>query len=856
MILFLWLFSSVLFAQNQTEKPKYLDYTFSFEERVDDLLSRMTMEEKLSQMITRIPADLTRFGLPGYQWGGEAGHCVIARSGDVASIFPQAIAQAATWDRDMVFRIANAMSDESRARVHAGIPRTGLTFWGPVVEMARDPRWGRTEECYGEDVFLTSQLSLAFVKGLQGDHPKYLKTIAGPKHFVANNEEWCRHNGNAVIDEQLLREYYLRPYQVLVEEGKAEQIMAAYNRVNGIPCVANKGLLTDILREEWGFDGTVVSDCNGLNDLFEGHGYVKTPQEAITVALNAGMDIECGDCFKQYLAEVVAKGLVKEETINTAVRRIMLSRFRLGLYDPADLVPYTKIPHSVVDGAENRELARKSAQKAIVLLKNKKNILPLDKNKIKSVAVIGPNADTCQMGGYTGAYSHSVSPLEGIVNKIGKNKVNYVKGTGMILSLPTIPSENLLPPNAKPGEHGLLGEYFNNTDCSGEPVLTKVDPVIDFDFGKDAPAPAVRKDYYSIRWTGKFIAPVTGTYYIGGSFDDIIRLYIDGQKVVDKSLNRNQTTEAVKIETVAGKQYDIRLEYAQYWYKGSVKLWGGPLSQDKFKAAVEVARKADVAIVVLGTDNQIEKEGVDRTSLDLPGDQEDLLKAVYKANPNTILVLQNGSVLSVNWAEQNVPAIVEAWYNGEESGNAIADVLFGDYNPGGKLPFTVYKSVEQLPAFDDYDIRKGRTYMYDVTKNPDLKFKDIKPLYPFGYGLSYTSFTIGKMALSTKNIAENGTLTVSVKVTNTGKRAGDEVVQLYAKDVEASVVRPEKQLVGFERVTLQPKESRVIEFLVPVKELAYWDTGKKTFVVEPGLIQLMVGNASTNIQSTAEFTIQ
>ena len=841
-------------AQKATENPIYLDYNQSFKARVDDLLSRMTLEEKLSQMMTRIPADLKRFGIPGYQWGGEAGHCVLARSGDVATIFPQAIAQAATWNRQTVWEIANAMSDESRARANAGIPKAGLTFWAPVVEMARDPRWGRTEECYGEDPFLTSRLGLAFVKGLQGDHPKYLKTIAAPKHFAANNEEWCRHNGSSDIDEQLLREYYLRPYQVLVEEGKAEQIMAAYNRLNGVPCVGNKLLLTDILRNEWGFDGNVVSDCNGIKDLYEGHKYVAGVEQAIALALNSGMDIECGDCFKASLAEVVKKGLVSESVIDTAVRRILVSRFRLGLYDPPDNVPFTKIPHSVVDGPENREIARKAAREAIVLLKNESDLLPLDVHKIGSVAVIGPNAAVCRMGGYTGPCSSAISPLEGILNRLDTSKVHYVMGTDIKISLPVIPSEYLIPPDAKPGEHGLRGEYFSNTGCSGVPVLVRIDQLIDFNFGRGAPDPSLPVDYFSIRWTGKFIAPSSGSYYIGGDFDDAIILWFDGKKIIDKTLNRNRSSEAVKIEIEAGRQYDIRIEYTEQWYNAAVKIWGAPQDPDKFNESSSAAGKADVAIVVLGTDESVEKEGVDRSDLNLPGDQEELVKAVFQANPKTIVVLQNGSALAINWLQDHVPAILETWYNGEEAGNALADVIFGDYNPGGRLPLTFYKSSENFPSISDYDIRKGRTYLFSGNVKGRSLAGEI--LYPFGYGLSYTQFRYGPLEIVTEKVDASGSITARIMVENTGKRPGDEVVQLYACKVKSAMIRPGKQLVGFERISLYPGEKKTVEFVFPAKDLAFWNVKTKAFVVEPGVFNIMAGSSSKDVRAAGKFIVQ
>jgi beta-glucosidase len=845
-----------VYAQAKEAKPIYMDYNKPVKVRVADLLSRMTMEEKLIQMISRIDTAIPRLGIPRYHWGGEAGHCVVARANDYATIFPVGIAQAASWDRKLNLAIADAMSSEAWPRFRTGLDKATLTFWAPVVEMARDPRWGRTEECYGEDPYLTAQLSLQFVKGIQGDHPRYLKGIAAPKHFALNNEEWCRHNGNSVADEQLLREYYLKPYQVLVQEGKAEQIMAAFNRLNGVPSAGNKWLLTEVLRKDWGFDGTVVSDCNGIRDFYEGHQYVADVEAAIALALNSGMDIECGDCFKDHLADVVRKGLVSEAVIDSAVFRIMVSRFRLGLHDPEELVPYTKIPLSVVDGPVHRELARQAAREAIVLLRNAGGLLPLDKDKINSIAVIGPGAKVCQLGGYTGGCSKAVSPLEGIANKVGSGKVRFAQGTDIKIKLPLLPSEFLVPAGGKAGEHGLKGEYFKQVDCKGEPALVRIDPVIDFNFGKNGPVPEFPKDYFSVRWTGKLIAPVTGSYYIGGEFDDAIRLYVDGKKIIDRTNNRNTSSDAVKIEVEKGRPYDLLIEYNEQWYVSIMKLGGEVPNPDKFREATEAARQSDVAVVVVGTDESVEKEGVDRADLNLPGDQEELVKAVLKANPRTILVMQNGGAMSINWANRNVPAIVEAWYGGEEAGNAIADVLFGDYNPAGRLPMTFYQSSDDLPSISDYDIRKGRTYMYpDFTNGQGIK---VVPgvLYPFGYGLSYTGFSYSGLEVSPGKADTKGIIKVKIDVRNTGKLFGDEVVQLYVSDEKSSVLRPVKQLVGFDRISLHPNQVKTVEFDIPAKDLAFWDTNKKAFVVEPGIFSVMVGSSSQDIRAKGRFKIR
>ena len=853
--LFLFLMHVSIFARDNKEKPIYMDTGYSFEDRVDDLLSRMTMEEKLSQMMAKTPNPLPRFGIPEYYWGGQASHGICVSNG-VATLFPQAIAQAATWNRDLIFRMSVAVSDEYRARFNAGMPHTGLTFWDPVVEMARDPRWGRTYECFGEDPYLTSQLSLAAVKGLQGDNPRYLKTIASPKHYVANNEEWCRHTGSSDMDEPLLREYYLAPYKVLVQEGKAQSLMAAYNSVNGVPACCSKELLTDILRDEWGFDGCVVSDCNGVADIYINHRYVSTPQEAIAASINAGLDIECGDIFDIFLPEVVSRGMISEETINTAVRRILLSRFRLGLYDPPDMVEYSKIPMSVVDSPKHRQLAREVARQAIVLLENKSNLLPLDKKSIRSIAVIGPNAEVCQLGGYTGKCSKAVSPLEGIQNKVDSRIVSYEKGCDIKLTPPPIPSDCLIPPDAKPGEHGLRGEYFNSTNLGGKPVLVRIDEQINFEAGLEALDPAVNADTVSVRWTGQFIAPVSGPYYLGAIFDDAVRLYLDGTLLIDIWTNRNRNSAVKEVELEKGRHYDLRIEYCEHWYKAAMQLCGMPKDPNQFRAAVDIAKKADVAIVALGTDLSVEDEGVDRSDLDLPGAQRELIKAVLAANPNTIAVLQNGSALSITWLKENVPAILVGWFNGEESGNAIADVLFGDYNPAGRLPLTFYKSVDQLPPFSDYDIRKGRTYMAEIRKGGSYLSQKDEPLYPFGYGLSYTRFIYSNLHVTPQNIDQTGTVTVSLTVKNSGDRSGDEVVQLYIRDVQASVPRPVKQLAGFKRISLKPKESQTVRFTLPADRLSFWDVSKKAFVVEPGLFEVQIGSSSEDIRITGNFNVK
>ena len=839
----LFLFSAWFAQAQQPDLFPYQDPDLPFSERVDDLLSRMTLEEKVSQMMSRTPHDLPRFGIPGYPWSGLSAHCV--GKGNVNTVFPHAIAQAATWDPALADSIGAAVSAEARAFFNSRYPGIGLTFWAPVVELARDPRWGRTHECYGEDPLLTAAVAGAWVRGVQGNDPHYLRAIAAPKHFVANNEEWDRHNGSSNINEELLREYYLKPYKILVKDDHAMGIMAAYNSLNGVPCIANRWLLTGVLRREWGFPGTVVTDCNGIKDLFEGHRWVANEREAITAAVNAGIDIECGDYFKENLLYLAQHNIVTEAAIDTAVRRILLSRFMLGLYDPPERVSYNRIPMDVVDSPEHRVLARLVAQEAIILLKNEGDLLPLDKKNTGTVAVIGPLADKALLGGYTGKYSHAVSPLEGLREALGAKRVIYEKGTGVKITLPPVPARLLEPPSGK--GHGLLGEYFGDTSFSGKPVFTRIDSIIDFNFGKGSPGEGVPKQYYAVRWTGRFISPVSGIYYIGGDFDDILRLWLDGRKIIDRSKNRNRSSVAVKVVLVKGRAYDLRLEFVQLWYKGRVRLWGGVPDPHKFDKAVAAARRADVAVVVAGIDDSVEGEGRDRSSLALPGDQADLVMAVLNANPRTVLVLQNGGPVSIPRLAGEVPAIVETFCNGEEGGHALADVLLGDHNPAGRLPLTIYRSVKQLPDISDYDIRKGRTYMY-YSKLAGLDPAEPEPLYVFGHGLSYTKFTYGRMQILPDGYGPYDTVRVAVEVRNSGRRDGEEVVQLYARVTDVPVTRPDQQLVAFRRIPLKAGERRRINLSFPVKALAYWDTVKNEFVTPRGKVVLRVGASSADIR--------
>jgi beta-glucosidase len=705
-------------AKTSVQTPPYKDPSLPIERRVDDLLARMTLEEKVSQMMNDAAA-VERLGIPRYEWWNEALHGV-ARAGQ-ATVFPQAIGLAATWDAPLMQRVADTISTEARAKNNEFTRRgergryKGLTFWSPNINIFRDPRWGRGQETYGEDPYLTSRMGVAFVRGLQGDDPKYLKVVATPKHYaVHSGPEPERHGFDAKAFERDLRETYLPAFRATVTEAHAASVMCAYNRTNGEPCCANKSLLTDILRGEWGFKGYVVSDCGAITDIWKGHHFAGTEAEASALAVKAGTDLACGHEYAS-LVKAVKDGLISEAEIDAALRRLLTARFRLGMFDPPELVAYQRIPFSENDSPAHRELALRAARESVVLLKNEAGALPLKKD-LKTIAVIGPNADAPEvlLGNYNGQPSKSVTPLEGIREKVSAaTEVLYSAGA------------------ARPG--------------------------------------------------------------------------------------------------VAAKPSDVTA-----------------LRDD----ALLKARRADAVVMVMGITPSVEGEemkvnaegfrGGDRTDIALPREQEDLIKAVRALGKPSVLVLLNGGALAVNWASENVPAIVEAWYPGEEGGAAIADALFGDYNPAGRLPVTFYRSVSQLPPFEDYSMR-GRTYRY---------FKG-EPLYPFGFGLSYTKFEYGNLKLSAARVKAGEGLTVSAEVRNAGAREGDEVVELYVTDATASVPVPVRSLQGLSRVTLKPGERRRVSFTLEPRQLSLIDDRGRR-VVEPGEFLVSVGGKQPGFRGRAD----
>ncbi len=838
-------------ATTQQSNPPYLDPSLTIDKRVDDLISRMTLEEKVSQMMNAAPA-IPRLGIPEYDWWNEALHGV-AISGH-ATVFPQAIGLGATFDPPLINRVASVISEEARAKYHEAQRKGnrsrffGLTFWSPNINIFRDPRWGRGQETYGEDPYLTGRLGVEFVKGLQGDNPKYLKVVSTPKHYaVHSGPEPERHRFDASAVERDLRETYLPAFRATVMEANAASIMCAYNRTNGEPACANTHLLDDILRGEWGFKGYVVSDCGAIDDIYQRHLFVKTAEEASSISVKRGTDLECGDSYKA-LVKAVKQGLIKESEIDVALKRLLEARFRLGMFDPPDMVPYSKIPFSANDSEEHRKLSLETARKSMVLLKNKNNSLPLRKD-LKSIAVIGPNADDVSvlLGNYSGTPSRATTPLAGIRNHVSRNtKVLYAKGTHLT-------ETDALPVPTSALRGGFNAEYFANKSLTGEPVLKRVDPEINFDWGMSGPAPGLPSDDFSVRWTGKIVPAESGLFRFGVLADDGVRVYVDNKLIAEDWTDHAPSPITGEVTFEAGKSYEIKIEYYEGKIGAVAKLvWQPPVKkvENPFAEAVKLANESEQVILVLGISARLEGEemrvsepgflGGDRTDINLPARQQALLEAVAATGKPMVVVLLSGSALAVNWANANVNAIVQAWYPGEEGGAAIADVLFGDYNPAGRLPVTFYKSTDQLPPFESYAM-EGRTYRF---------FKG-EPLYPFGHGLSYTTFKYSSFKVTSPRISGNEKVSVSAVVENTGKLEGDEVVQLYITDVQASVRVPVRSLAGVERIHLKPGERRTVTFTLDPRQLAViMDDGRA--VVEPGEFKVTIGGKQPGFTGSAD----
>lgn len=857
----------------------WLDTAQPFEARAAALVSRMTLEEKAAQMQNDSPA-IERLGLPAYDWWNEALHGV-ARAG-AATVFPQAIGMAATFDVPLMDEVSKAISDEARAKHHEFLRQgqhgryQGLTFWSPNINIFRDPRWGRGQETYGEDPYLTARMGVSFVRGLQGDDPKYRKLDATAKHFaVHSGPEADRHTFDVHPSQRDLWETYLPAFEALVKEADVAAVMGAYNRVYGESASASRLLLRDILRTQWGFDGYVMSDCWAIVDIWKNHRIVATPEEAAALAVRNGTELNCGSTYAEHLPVAVRKGLVTEAELDDALTRLMAARMRLGMFDPPDQVRWARVPYSVNQAPGHDALARKAARESIVLLKND-GVLPLSKD-IRRLAVVGPTADDSMalLGNYYGTPADPVTVLRGIREALPDAEVVYARGADLVegredpAATPLVEPQYLRP---APGssERGLRGEYFRNPDLSGEPVLVRVDAQVGFRWdrgsptdnlmarGEAGPDNAVPDDRFGIRWSGQLLPPTSGRYRIEVGANDGFRLSIDGRLLLDHWQDAERLrADSVDLDLEGGRAYDILLEYYDGERDAAVRLaWDLPGAKPPFEEALEAARAADAVVFVGGLTGDVEGEemkvdypgfaGGDRTDIGLPAPQRKLLEALHATGKPVVLVLTTGSALGVDWAKANLPAILVAWYPGQRGGNAVADVLFGDASPAGRLPLTFYSADEPLPAFDDYSMA-GRTYRY---------FQG-EPLYPFGHGLSYTRFEYGALALDAAEVASDGRITATLTVRNSGDRASDEVVQAYLRPLRPASTGALKDLRGFQRIHLAPGESRAVSFAFePARDLRRYDEQAGAYAVEAGAYAVDVGASSSDIRATATFDVR
>ncbi len=818
--------------------PPYLDPSLPTDQRVNDLVSRMTLEEKVSQVVHKAAA-IPRLKVPEYNWWTEALHGVAQ---GIATVFPEPIGLAATFDAPLIHEMATAISTEARAKHHAEVRRgnysgVGLDFWAPNLNIVRDPRWGRGQETYGEDPFLTGRMGVAFVTGMQGDDPKYRKTIATPKHYaVHSGPEPARHSMDVKVSRHDQEDTYLPAFRDAVVEGKAGSVMCSYNSINGEPACANNFLLVDQLRAKWGFRGYVVSDCGAITDIERGHHYAKTLPDAGAISMQRGTDLNCNDAGGDYSAylKAVQQGLLPEKDLDTAVKRLMRARFELGMFDPPSMVKYAQTPASANDTEEHRALALKTARETMVLLKNNGE-LPLDSAVTKKIAVVGPLADSVRAleGNYNGVPSRWTTPLDGIRRQFPDAKVTFAPGTQFLRTGDPVPGSVLQTVDGRPG---LRGEYFKGTELKGTPVATRIDRDVDFAFSE--PVPGLGTQNFSVRWTG-FLRPAeSGNFELGATGDDGYRVWLDNKLLVEDWAAHSQTTKTAKVALEKGRRYAVRMEYFQVGGSAVARLVWSRVVANLAGQAVAAAKQADVTIAVVGITSELEGEemtvnvpgfkGGDRVSIDLPAPEEELLKAVHATGTPLVVVLMNGSALAVNWAQQNADAILEAWYPGEEGGAAIAETLAGVYNPAGRLPVTFYRGVDQLPAFEDYSMQ-GRTYRYFSGQ----------PLYPFGYGLSYSQFMYGSLQLSASTLPAGSALGVDADVQNMGKRAGDEVVQLYLTFPKVAGA-PVRALRGFTRVHLAAGTRQKVHFNLNVRDLSMVsEAGDR--VVAPGVYRLSVG---------------
>lgn len=822
------------------------------DERIDDLLSRLTPEEKVEQMMNVSPA-IDRLGIPPYDWWNEALHGV-ARAGQ-ATVFPQAIALAASFDDKAVEQTFSMVSDEARAKFHHYQKNKeydrykGLIFWTPNINIFRDPRWGRGMETYGEDPFLTERMGIAVVNGLQGDDPHYFKTHACAKHYaVHSGPEWNRHEFDVDVSPRDLHETYLPAFEALVKEANVQEVMCAYNRFEGKPCCSSDRLLIDILRNGWGYDRIILSDCGAIDDFWQRdertprHETHPDAESAATDAVLSGTDLECGGSYRA-LTKALANGKIQEKDLDVSLRRLLKGRFELGMFDPDERVPFSKIPYSVVECPEHVRQALEMARKSIVLLKNENGILPLNK-QIRKIAVVGPNAadSTMLWANYNGFPTKTTTIVEGIREKVPNAEVLYELGCNHTANFVVKDLCNYISSNAG---QGFASEFFNNTDFKGEPVYQGLAKELHYTTGGNTQfAPNVNLTNFTARFSGVFTSPMNGPIEFKLSGNDAFRLYIDTTKVAEVWENEYGAEKIYTLNAKKGEKYPVTIEYMQRLGSADLNFTVGVREPVNCTATANRVKDADVIVFVGGLSPRLEGEEMpvdaqgfkkgDRTNIEIPAVQREMVKALVNTGKPVINVVCTGSALALNWEDEHVNAMINAWYGGQEGGKAVADVLFGDYNPAGRLPITFYKSIDQLPDFQDYNM-KGRTYRY-MTQTP---------LYPFGYGLSYTKFEYRKIQLSKTIITPEESVDLSFEVANIGSRDGDEVAQVYVKNMN-DPAGPIKALKAFKRIHVKAGKSNLINIRLTPKAFASFDESTQNMVVKKGSYQILIGGSSAN----------
>jgi beta-glucosidase len=842
------------------------------EKRVDDLVSRLTLEEKVSQTIDRAAA-IPRLDIPAYNWWNEGLHG-IARSGS-ATMFPQAIGNAATWDEPLVHSIGAVVSTEARAKYNDAIRHDnrdryyGLTIWSPNINIFRDPRWGRGQETYGEDPFLTARLGTAFVKGIQGDDPRYFRAIATPKHYaVHSGPESTRHLADIDPSEHDLWDTYLPAFRAAITEGNADSIMCSYNAVDKVPACASQMLLGDILRGDWRFRGYVVSDCDAIDDFSQprGHHYSADHPHGSAAGVIAGTDLDCGMSYRA-LVDAVKQGLISESQIDVTVKRLFTARMKLGMFDPPAKVPYASLPMSGVNSPANAALSLRAARESMVLLKNDDHFLPLDPARKQTIAVVGPLAASriALEGNYNGTPLHPILPIDGIEKEFGHPHVLYAQGSAYVEGGDVPVPRTMLRAAGDSTVQGLQGEYFAHPSFDGAAEMIRVDREIDFDWANANPVPSLAADpqaqTFAVRWTGAIVPPAAGTlnfqvrlpfcYPCNGNLKFAIT--IDGQPIQPEAANQAAAHLPPSGRNFGGIQHfsipfkDTRPHALRIEYTQTARIAGSGISlewtrdPDQLRGhAVAAAEKADVVVAFVGLTARLEGEemrvnapgfsGGDRISIDLPNVQQQMLEAVAKTGKPIVVVLLNGSALAVNWAKDNARAVLEAWYPGQSGGQAIAETLAGKNNPGGRLPVTFYTGIDQLPSFDDYSMA-NRTYRYFSGH----------PLFAFGDGLSYTTFAYAHLRVSTAALHAGSPLIVEADVTNTGKLAGDEVAELYLTPPHTDL-SPRVALAGFERVHLAPGATRHLIFHLDPRTLSEVDD-KGNRAVTAGQYRISLGGS-------------